>query len=90
MLADPKRLITPALEDILFTLDDIKAEINLPLNATPGTDGITPKILKECADTLALPIYLLWKKSMECGDVPTLFKQSIVIPIYKKWEKRST
>ena len=76
------------LENVSFDVDDIKKQIkNMPSNAAPGLDGITPKILKACAETISYPIYLLWKKSTDSGQIPDLCKKSAVIPIFKNGKK---
>ena len=48
------------------------------------TDGIHPKLLKECAEIIAKPLYLIFSKSLESGVVPTDWKLANKLPIHKK------
>jgi hypothetical protein len=54
-------------------------------NTSP--DGIPYILLKKCAPTLAKHITKLINMSFMQGKVPTLWKQSHVIPIFKKGER---
>jgi hypothetical protein len=45
---------------------------------------IPAKILKECKETLSLPLQLFFNKSFNCGTVPNSYKIQQVIPIFKK------
>ena len=76
------------LESFSFCVDDIAAAIReIPSNSAPGNDGITPKILKDCNQNLSLPIYILWKKSLDTGIIPNACKESLIVPIHKKGKK---
>ena len=76
------------LSDIDFSAVDIGMAINdIPMNSAPGPDGITPKILKECKETVSYPLYLLWKKSLDTGIIPNPCKLSYIVPIHKKGRK---
>ncbi|CAL4141793.1 unnamed protein product, partial [Meganyctiphanes norvegica] len=57
---------------------------NLKESSAPGPDDIHPKVLKECADNLALPLYLLFRDSLDTSIIPDLWKTAYVTPIYKK------
>ena len=53
-----------SLHDITFTVSDIeKLLLKLNCNKSPGPDNIHPRILKECATVLSLPLWILWKKA---------------------------
>ena len=50
------------LWDLDFTLDDVlKILSGLQSNKSPGPDKIHPCVLRECAASLALPLYLLFR-----------------------------
>ena len=46
-------------------------------------DGLHPHMLKACSDELSLSLYLLFIRSLSEGDLPTLWKTSIVTPVFK-------
>ena len=48
-----------------------------------GADGVPSILLKKCADELALPILMLWTRSLQEGKVPRETKRGIVIPVFK-------
>ena len=56
-------------------------------NKSPGPDNIHPRLLKELADVLALPISLLFQKSLESKQLPQDWKSANVTPIFKKGNK---
>ena len=41
-------------------------------------------VLKETADSISLPLYILFTKSINAGTLPVAWKQGHVTPIYKK------
>ncbi|XP_076441031.1 vitamin D3 hydroxylase-associated protein-like [Babylonia areolata] len=42
---------------------------NLKKTKAPGPDGLSPRILSELSDVLALPVTIVFKKSMEAGKI---------------------
>ena len=53
------------------------------MGAAPGPDGIPPVLLKECKNSLKLPLCLLWRNSMESGVIPDILKLGLIVPVYK-------
>jgi hypothetical protein len=51
---------------------------------TSGYDGISRKILKQCANTIIKPLTYICNLSLTTGTFPERCKLAIVIPIYKK------
>ena len=77
------------LEDVVFTVHVVhKILSTIKESSAPGPDGIHPKVLKECADNLSLPFYLLFRDSLDTGIVPDAWKTAYVTPIYKKGKKK--
>ena len=73
------------LRDLDFTKDDVlKILSGLRSNKSPGPDKIHPCVLRECAASLALPIYLLFRRSMDEGHLPQIWKDGHITPIHKK------
>ena len=58
---------------ILSTLDCHKA---------PGADGITPRLLRECASGISVSLSLLFNRSFTSGQFPSAWKDALVIPVF--------
>ena len=61
----------------------------LKTNSAPGPDGITPRLLQELVDEVAVPLGTIFTKSMEEGLVPEDWRIANVTPIFKKGQKSS-
>ena len=57
---------------------------NIDVSKSPGPDGWPPVVLKETADSISLPLYLIFVKSLNQGLVPSSWKRGCVSPIFKK------
>ena len=76
------------IEDIEFTIDDIKEAIkSTPVSSAPGPDKIPIKLLQECVDQLAPEIYKIWRKSLDASEIPDILKLQTIVPIFKKGNK---
>ena len=53
-------------------------------NSAMGPDGIHPLLLKLCCNELAYPLCIIFNRSLQEGRVPSTWKSSSVIPIFKK------
>ena len=56
-----------------------------PAKAT-GPDGLPPRVLKELAKELAPILSMIYKLSLQTGQVPSDWRHALVTPIYKKGE----
>ena len=65
-------------EDILSVLQALNVD------SAAGPDNLHPLLLRECAPGLVYPLYLLFRQSVRECRLPTVWKTSIVVPIYKK------
>ena len=73
------------LQNAIFTENDVCEKLKrLKEDKACGPDGIHPKLLKECADIIAKPLYLIFSKLLESGIVPTDWKLANISPIHKK------
>ena len=74
--------------DIIITIDDIKEAVrNIPKYAAPGPDKLPAIVLKECIDEIAEAILIIWRKSLDSGEIPDALKLQTIIPLYKKGSK---
>ena len=60
-----------------------KAISALNENGSMGPDLIHP-LLKRCKSAISLPLYLLFNKSLTSASVPSSWKVSNIVPIFKK------
>ena len=73
------------LQNVRITENDVCEKLKrLKEDKACGPDGIHPKLLKECAEIIAIPLYLIFSKSLESGVVPADWKLANVSPIHKK------
>ena len=63
--------------------------LNLKSEKSPGTDELHPRLLKECASTLARPLKMLFDLTMKTGTIPDDWKRAEIRPIYKKKGKKT-
>lgn len=82
---------TSTLSDICHVEVNIDAVTNLlrKLDSSKGAgpDNISSKFLIKCAPSIALPISILFSKSLSQGVVPSLWKSAFITPIHKKGSK---
>ena len=52
-----------------------------------GPDGIPAVLLKNCSPSLALPLQLLFQRSLDSGYFPKEWKRSSLLPIFKSGDK---
>ena len=72
------------LETVEVTPELVQGKLKtLKPTTSPGPDGIHSRVLKELATPLSLPVSILFKKSIESGQVPEAWKQGEVVPIFK-------
>ena len=73
-----------------FTLEDVSKKLdNLKPDKSPGIDSIHPNVLRECSKEMAVPLFLIFKKSIAEETIPDDWKRAKVVPIYKKGSKTS-
>ena len=60
---------------------------NINVHKAVGPDGIHGKILKNCRESLAYPLSILFKTSYNIGQIPLQWKLANVVPIHKKGSK---
>ena len=53
-----------------------------------GPDGLSARILRECADELAVPLCKLFQKSLRHETFPAQWAEANVVPIFKKGSRK--
>ena len=76
------------ISNVEISLQDMKDKLE-SLNAckSPGPDGIHPRVLKELYNSIAVPLKILFDKTLESGSIPNAWKKAEVKPIFKKGSK---
>ena len=59
----------------------------LNVNKSAGPDNISPRMLRECRESLARPLTNVFNKILQTGDVPAAWKEANVSPLFKKGDK---
>ena len=73
-----------SLYDIEFTKQDLIDAINdISQNAAAGPDRFPAILLKKCKYSLATPLYMVWRKSLDESSVPSFEKHANITPIHK-------
>ena len=77
-----------SLCNLEFTQEDIGATID-ELNASSacGPDGVSALLLKKCRNSLKLPLALLWRESLDSGEIRSSLKLGSIVPIHKGGDK---
>ena len=57
---------------------------SLKPSKSSGSDGIAPRIIKECIHSIVEPLCDIFNKSLSQGVVPSKMKLAKVIPVYEK------
>ena len=72
------------LNDVNFTVEEIEKAISeIRSNAACGDDGFSALLLKNCKSELSVPLYIIWRHSLDSGEIPGLLKSSKISPIHK-------
>ena len=70
--------INVAAENVKTKIDRVKT------NSAPGPDKLGPRVLKELKDVIALPLSIIFNKSLASGEVPEDWRCANVTSVYKK------
>ncbi len=80
----PDKPFHQMLMDIRFSTEDVHELLqNIKVGKSPGPDGLHPRVLFELADTIAEPLTILFRKSLDEGKLPLDWKEANISPIYK-------
>ena len=86
----PVRDGLPPLSDVKFTPEDVESTIRkLKISKSPGPDQLHPRMLREIASVLKTPLFILFRKSLDSGQLPKQWTCAHVTPIFKKGNRSS-
>lgn len=57
---------------------------SLDISKGPGCDSVPPIFLRSCAESLALPVSILFQRSLSDGIFPNIWKTALIVPIHKR------
>ena len=78
----------PTISDIEFGPEHLESAIDeLTNNASPGPDKIPAILLKKCKTSLSVPLFLIWRKSLDTSVINNIQKSANIIPIHKGGSK---
>jgi len=82
----PETDSSPSITDTLvITPQLVSSKLNnLISGKAPGPDGWPTELLKSTADSICLPLSLLYNKFLSCGVLPDNWKIAFVTPLHKK------
>ena len=73
------------LNDTQISTELIRSRLmKLDHSKTGGIDGINPWVLKNCAASFAVPLEIIFRKSIDTGKIPSIWKRANISPIFKK------
>ena len=79
------RAFSKVLDNIQFSRDEIGVRLNkLDRYKSPGVDGISSYVLKECSTAFASPLAILFNRSFVEGILPSAWLEANVKPLFKK------
>ena len=76
------------VQELAFTVSDVEKQlIALKPDESPGPDTIHPRVLRELANEVVYPLYIIFKKSLSDSELPASWKLGHITPIFKKGSK---
>jgi hypothetical protein len=71
-----------------FSMEDVETGLEKLKNVkSVGPDGISGTFLYNIKSSLCFPLWLIFRRSMDAGVFPSMFKMSSVTPIFKSGDK---
>ena len=81
----------PFNNQIDFNVTTVKKKLDeLNISKSPGPDKLSPRVLKELSDVLALPVYIIFRNSVDTGLIPQEWKSANITAIFKKGDKKDS
>ena len=84
----PPRHGNKTIHNVQFTPSAVAKKIkSLKVSPSSGPDGISSSFLRDNVSSMAVPLSIIYTKSMETGTVPSDWRKANVTPIFKKGSK---
>ena len=81
----PHQVFNEIMPEVDVLLNDVfKVISKLDSFSSMGPDDIHPYLLKSCSVHLSYPLWLIFRSSLLTASIPSVWKKSLVVPIYKK------
>ena len=80
--------ITDKLYDFAMSEELVRLLQQLVVGKACGPDGLSARILRECAVELAVPLCKLFNMSLRHGIFPEQWAEANIVPIFKKGSRR--
>ncbi|MFZ2540121.1 MAG: reverse transcriptase domain-containing protein [Oscillospiraceae bacterium] len=79
------KTVKEKMTELVLTKEMILLKLSkLKIDKSPGVDLLHPRVLFECREVLALPLMIIFNKSLSTGCVPDDWKKAEVVALYKK------
>ena len=79
------QLTTSAVAPVFFTPPLISKYIKaLKQNGSALPDGLPAEFFKETSNTISFPLTVIFNLSLQTGDLPDMWKNASVTPVFKK------
>ena len=56
----------------------------MSVRSSAGPDGLPSSFLKNCLPVLIKPLKIPFRKSLDSGYIPAIFKRAAIVPIFKR------
>ena len=74
----------PLLTDIIIDDEHIVSAVKeMSVSSSDRTDRLPSFFLKNCLPVLIKPLKILFRKSLDSGDIPAILKRAAIVPIFK-------
>ena len=73
------------INDIVITKKDIVKKIKkLNPSSAPGADSLSAHLLQAAPESISEALLIIFRKSLDNGEIPSYWKSANITPIYKK------
>ena len=81
--------VPPGLSDIEVSPELVERKLHaLNPASAPGPDDIHPHVLREARHSLCRPLSLIYRRSLDTGEIPREWSLGRIVPIHKKGDRQ--